>query len=575
MNRAPAARRASRRGWSLMRLITPVVAALIGLWGLAAAADAATPTSAVAPAPLVLAASATPAEVGFHGGTVVVNGRVKNAATCQLRLLSHQGFPVVFASNKRPCTSTFSARVTIGANPSTVSRTVAFELIAQNAAKSFDGRFYITLAPMPLPPPPVSATISVSPDELPSSGGNVTLSWTTENAIICTLSVIGPVSPSSYGAPGSSLADLIGASPQNVLCNSDMLLPIGAGMSSTQQWAFTLTAGTVGAGSAKATTTLDEAALKTSLTTMPPGSPMQQTTSNWAGYGVSGGPYTSVEGTFTVPSLATGAPASGVMSEWVGIDGLSGTNGAQDLVQAGVLESMLPCDGSSTYTKGAYSPDQFYICPWTFFIEDGHFHQGTVPDITLAEGDSVTVEIWQQSGTNWAISLTDTTARQSWSIGDQFYAGPGSSAEWIVEDPGTVGQGCGIPVDGQNGQCPLPDFTTPVEFSNMLSAPSAPATWYQIGLSQNSVQVATPTALSTTGAAVTGFSVSYTNAQAPAPVSQPSTVGPGPHNLASWVFAKNVERGPALAGSARQTAGLRLERTPPLRSAALGTALRR
>ena len=77
----------------------------------------------------------------------------------------------------------------------------------------------------------------------------------------------------------------------------------------------------------------------------------------------------------------------------------------------------------------------------------------------------------------------------------------------------------------------------------MLSAPSAPATWYQIGLSQNSVQVATPTALSTTGAAVTGFSVSYTNAQAPAPVSQPSTVGPGPHNLASWVFAKNVSQG--------------------------------
>ena len=108
-----------------------------------------------------------------------------------------------------------------------------------------------------------------------------------------------------------------------------------------------------------------------------------------------------------------------------------------------------------------------------------------------------------------------------------------------------------------HGQCPLPDFTTPVEFSNMLLAPSAPATWYQIGLSQNSAQVATPTALTTTGAAVTGFSVSYTNAQAPAAVSQPSIVGPGPRNLATWVFAKHVGRGPALALSARQTAGLR------------------
>jgi hypothetical protein len=167
------------------------------------------------------------------------------------------------------------------------------------------------------------------------------------------------------------------------------------------------------------------------------------------------------------------------------------------------------------------------------------------------------VEIWQQGGDNWAISLTDATSRQSWSIGDQFYAGPGSSAEWIVEDPGTVGQGCGIAVDGQNGQCPLPDFTTPVEFSNMLLAPSAAATWYQIGLSQNSVQVATPTAITAAGAAVKGFSVSYTNAQPPGPVSQPSVVAPGRHNLATWVFAQQVERGPTLALSARRTAGLR------------------
>jgi hypothetical protein len=161
------------------------------------------------------------------------------------------------------------------------------------------------------------------------------------------------------------------------------------------------------------------------------------------------------------------------------------------------------------------------------------------------------VEIWQQSGTNWAISLTDTTARQSWSIGDQFYAGPGSAAEWIVEHPGTAGQGCGTAVDDQNGQCPLPDFTTPVEFGNMLLAPSTIATWYQIGLSQNSVQVATPTALTTAGAGVAGFSVSYTNAQAPAPASVPST----------WLHGssrRTLSEAPALALSERRTGGLRL-----------------
>ena len=46
---------------------------------------------------------------------MAVNGRVRNAATCQQRLLSHQSFAVVFASNSRRCSSTFSAHVTIGA----------------------------------------------------------------------------------------------------------------------------------------------------------------------------------------------------------------------------------------------------------------------------------------------------------------------------------------------------------------------------------------------------------------------------------------------------------------------------
>ena len=71
-----------------------------------------------------------------------MNGRVRNAATCQLRLLSHQGFAVIFASNSRRCSSTFSARITIGANPTTVPRTVAFELVARKGNKSSAGRFF-------------------------------------------------------------------------------------------------------------------------------------------------------------------------------------------------------------------------------------------------------------------------------------------------------------------------------------------------------------------------------------------------------------------------------------------------
>jgi hypothetical protein len=318
-----------------------------------------------------------------------------------------------------------------------------------------------------------------------------------------------------------------------------------------QQWAFTLSAGTVSAGSSKATTSLSQAALPppptppttTQATTAPGSPPQQQTSSNWAGYGVSGGSYTSVEGTFTVTALATGSPSSGVISEWVGIDGLSGSSGVQDLIQAGVQESMLPCSGSTTYSNGSYSPDRFYICPWTFFIKNGQYSQGPVPDISVTQDDSVTVEIWQQTGTNWAISMVDNTNGQRWSIGNQYYAGPGSSAEWIVEDPGIVGQECGTLVDNYSGQCPMPGYMTPVAFSNMLLAPTTATAWYQISLVQSSVQVATPSALNTNGSVAAGFSVSYTGTEAPGRLATSSVIGRGTvDDLAAPVWARRVER---------------------------------
>jgi hypothetical protein len=121
--------------------------------------------AAAVPVPSVLAVSAAPSALSFDGGKATVNGRVRNAATCQLRLMSHQGFPVVFASNSRRCSSTFSARMTIGANPTTVPRTVAFELVARKGNKSSAYRFFITLGPRPAP--------HVTPDGRRSPGGTV------------------------------------------------------------------------------------------------------------------------------------------------------------------------------------------------------------------------------------------------------------------------------------------------------------------------------------------------------------------------------------------------------------------
>ena len=96
--------------------------------------------------PLVLSLRPDPAQLRRHGGTVTVSGTLKNAATCQLELLSHQAFPVVYASNARPCGASFSAKVIVGANPTSVERTIAFALVVRNGSKSFTARVYVDIA---------------------------------------------------------------------------------------------------------------------------------------------------------------------------------------------------------------------------------------------------------------------------------------------------------------------------------------------------------------------------------------------------------------------------------------------
>jgi hypothetical protein len=137
-------------------------------------------------APTVLSASATPGALGPAGGQVTASGTVKNANTCQLVLLSRQSFPVVYSHN--PTTScqggSYSAHVTIGANPSAIKRTVAFALIARNGTYAFTGRFYVVLEPL-LVPTVLSAR--ATPGALGPSGGQVTVSGTVRNANTCQL----------------------------------------------------------------------------------------------------------------------------------------------------------------------------------------------------------------------------------------------------------------------------------------------------------------------------------------------------------------------------------------------------
>lgn len=94
----------------------------------------------------VSAVYASPAALGSGGGRVAVAGQVSHAVSCRLVLLSAQPFPVVYASNSRPCTSGFTAHVLVGPNPYRYRRTIPFALVASNPVSSFTGRFGISLA---------------------------------------------------------------------------------------------------------------------------------------------------------------------------------------------------------------------------------------------------------------------------------------------------------------------------------------------------------------------------------------------------------------------------------------------
>jgi peptidase A4-like protein len=149
-----------------------------------------------------------------------------------------------------------------------------------------------------------------------------------------------------------------------------------------------------------------------------PGTPASVTSSssNWSGYAASGGTFTSVTGTWTVPTVS--ATSSGADATWVGIGGLT----SSDLIQAGT-QAMV--DGSGTVEYSSW-------------IEMLPASSRTVP-LSVSAGDSVTVTITQQSGNDWLISMKNNTTNGTYNVTVQ-YSSSNSSAEWVQEAP-SVGRG--------------------------------------------------------------------------------------------------------------------------------------
>src|SRR6266568_9006091 len=106
---------------------------------------------------------------------------------------------------------------------------------------------------------------------------------------------------------------------------------------------------------------------------------------NWAGYAATGGSYTAVSGTWTVPQFAPDSPV-GTDATWVGIGGVRGN----DLIQAGTQETVTG-HGQTEYQA---------------WVETLPQPSKTVP-LAIGAGDSISVSIEQSANEQWQIAFSN------------------------------------------------------------------------------------------------------------------------------------------------------------------------
>lgn len=205
---------------------------------------------------------------------------------------------------------------------------------------------------------------------------------------------------------------------------------------------------------------------------------------NWAGYAATGGTFTAVSGTWTIPTVSAGRTAA-ADATWVGIGGVSST----DLIQAGTDATVQ--SGRVVYTA------------WIEMLPQA---SQPVP-LAVHAGDTVSVAITQQSGNTWQILIRDTTTGKSYQK-QVTYASSRSSAEWIEEAP-AVGRRTLLPLDNF-GTIKITSATT-VEDGEQHTVAQANA--QAITMSSRTGQpAAQPSALGADGAS---FSVTRVNAATP------------------------------------------------------------
>jgi Peptidase A4 family len=151
-------------------------------------------------------------------------------------------------------------------------------------------------------------------------------------------------------------------------------------------------------------------------TTRPANAAGVSESSNWSGYSATGGSFTAVSGTWTVPQVKADSSAGSADATWIGVGGV--TN--DDLIQAGT-EATVNGAGQVTYSA------------WVELLPQ----PPQDVRLTVRPGDVVSASISQQSTGTWRISIVDQTTQQSYQTTVQYQSSL-SSVEWIEEAPSIV-----------------------------------------------------------------------------------------------------------------------------------------
>jgi hypothetical protein len=222
---------------------------------------------------------------------------------------------------------------------------------------------------------------------------------------------------------------------------------------------------------------------------------------NWSGY-MQTGMFTSVTGTFVVPTIAPGEDGAtpAAASEWVGMDGLTRANS----IQAGVTEA-LPSTGEPYCTVSGS------VCVYPWWDISPRLTSPEPIMMTVNVGDSITVTIWQISGNSWAITLDDNTSGKDFrTIESYSYKDAGSTAEYGVGFPASVpctSTGCppatGTKPSTSESVAALGAYSPVVPFTDLHTVGNAKST-AAVLLIQKGVQVSTPSVYTSAG-----FTVAY------------------------------------------------------------------